>query len=1082
MEGNNNHVRLLGRTRSPAAWGGIMAGLNPMAVPLIDRRGELDWLEGIARESLDTATGRLVAVRGTRGVGKSRVASAFANWCGEQSMTVMSSQCVGTAAEPLLPIRDALRPVLGTTSRAIRTALRRSAPELLSGVPVIGGFLAGFGRELAAGPQIGGDSPRGLYDVLSSVLVRLGSQRGLCLIIEDAHIADPDTLSFLTYLLNKSRNSPALLMVTLPTEERRSPAIADYLAEWEEKGCETLTIRPFERIYVGEYLAAVLQTNAVDEPVLDSVFDFTGGNPLLLSESVGQLTGNDGGLARLTGGPAEIPERIRLLLEGRLQRLDEQTRSFVETAAVVGETSHDLSPILHVLGIDERTGFAVLDQACDAGILNEGDDGHILFTSELLHMVAYAQLRPNLCRSIHLQTGEWFEQQQQFSEAAHHYERAEDWARLLPAAFRAAEAAEHVGLYRAALNWYRRVQARADPSELNPRLAKALLVVGEWTEVERVLDALPSDHPQTLMLRSQLCFVRGDIIGAASYAAQALGTGAAEDIEALLRLANIHLYSGEFATAAEYADRALRTSRDSGSVNDQARCHIVRGACQLYNGDVQAAEKSFQDGIRLLDSCPAGTRNAGVYSALLGNRGFVEEIGQRWVEAGRSHQEALELRREVADAVGVLESTLAGGRVAIGQGDLQQAQEHLVEALRLAEDLGEELQKAKIIHARGQLAARAGEMEAARDFVLDARGRFEKSGTPYDVAYADLSLAAILSRTHQRESVERLAMGRAAVESKGFALLRLLFADLQPALPDRIQAGLLAYAAGDALGLPWEGRPPHEVALQDLDELPTPQGWPSGSTSDDTALTLLVAEHLAAAGGIGTPLRFLKELAGRAGSIRGLGPSTKRAVEHFISTGAADDSGANTNGGAMRALPIGWALPVSANDRRREWTLALTRLTHSGRGALTAACVMSACASWAVEGAPPTLLGEIAAEEAAAVGPDTAVASAVTALHQGRWSPPAEGISLAPAETVTAVLHCCQAADGDLMVALRLAVSLGGDTDTVAALVGGLLGCRLAPAGIRERLTWLDSVTLPPADDLSRLAHALAGIRLVADE
>jgi len=270
--------------------------------------------------------------------------------------------------------------------------------------------------------------------------------------------------------------------------------------------------------------------------------------------------------------------------------------------------------------------------------------------------------------------------------------------------------------------------------------------------------------------------------------------------------------------------------------------------------------------------------------------------------------------------------------------------------------------------------------------------------------------------------------------------------------------------------------------MEQVDDLPKPEVWPRFSTSDDTALTLMVCEHLARESGKGDPQRFLERLAARSGSIHGLGPSTKHAIATFHTTGAPDDSGSNTNGGAMRALPLGWALPVSAKGQRRDWTLALARMTHTGQDAVAAACVMSACASWAIEGAPPGLLTEIAVEEAMAVGAHTAVAEALTMLHEGRWTPPSAGISLDAAETATAVLYCCQEADGDLVASLHLAVSLGGDTDTVAALTGGLLGCRLTPDEVRARLNWLDKVTQPPAADLARIAKALAGIRLTADE
>lgn len=479
---------------------------------------------------------------------------------------------------------------------------------------------------------------------------------------------------------------------------------------------------------------------------------------------------------------------------------------------------------------------------------------------------------------------------------------------MIPVAFRAAEAAERVGLYLAAVGWYRRIKPHVEPQDVNPRLANALLVVGEWNKAEEILDDMPRSEPSTLMLRSRLCFLRGEITDAAKHATRALGNGDTDDIEALILLANIRLYSGDFAEAADYADRALRIARDGGSTKQQARCHIVNGACQLYNGEPSAAERSLREGISLIEPAPPDERDNGVYSALLGNRGFVEEIQQRWDDAERSHGEALQLRGELADAVGIIESTLAMGRVALGQDAPETARQYLTAAQGRAEDLDEELQQAKIIHARGELAARVGDTDAAVDLVRDARHRFKECGTIYDVAYTDLSLSRLLADSHRWESVEQLGMARAAVERKGFALLRRLFPELGPSLAERVQAGLLAYAAGDALGLPWEGRPPGEVRMDELEGLPETELWASGSTSDDTALTLLVAEHLAGAGGLGEPIGFLETLSEQSPRIPGLGPSTTLAIERFAATGEPDDSGSDTNGAPMRALPVGWGL------------------------------------------------------------------------------------------------------------------------------------------------------------------------------
>lgn len=48
------------------------------------------------------------------------------------------------------------------------------------------------------------------------------------------------------------------------------------------------------------------------------------------------------------------------------------------------------------------------------------------------------------------------------------------------------------------------------------------------------------------------------------------------------------------------------------------------------------------------------------------------------------------------------------------------------------------------------------------------------------------------------------------------------------------------------------------------------------------------------------------------------------------------------------------------------------------------------------------------------------------------------------AETLAAVLHVLATCGDDVDGAMRYAIGLGGDTDTVAAITGGILGCRSA--------------------------------------
>ena len=246
----------------------------------------------------------------------------------------------------------------------------------------------------------------------------------------------------------------------------------------------------------------------------------------------------------------------------------------------------------------------------------------------------------------------------------------------------------------------------------------------------------------------------------------------------------------------------------------------------------------------------------------------------------------------------------------------------------------------------------------------------------------------------------------------GYGLLSLMYPDMAYDLCERIAGALTAYACGDALGLPWESAPRTSSAIAGRSSsCLAREGWPRGSTTDDTALTLLAARHLAERDGGCDASGFLADLAAQEPAIRGLGPTTTAAIEQFRRSGKfAPSADRATNGAAMRALPVGWVLPHAQANRRRELAIEISRATHAAPAALVAACVIATCASWALEGADPALLLEVAVDEAReaaqAAETDTRLAEMLTQVSEETWTAPAGGISLDPHETVTAVLSC----------------------------------------------------------------------------
>jgi len=290
-----------------------------------------------------------------------------------------------------------------------------------------------------------------------------------------------------------------------------------------------------------------------------------------------------------------------------------------------------------------------------------------------------------------------------------------------------------------------------------------------------------------------------------------------------------------------------------------------------------------------------------------------------------------------------------------------------------------------------------------------------------------------------------------------------------PGSAGRIRSALLAFACGDALGVPWEGRPAAEIDAARLDELPQRPGWPRGATSDDTQQLVMLAENLIATGGAGDPHAFLAELAAARDTIRGIGPTTLRAIHRFTETGALRADDGSSNGAVMRVLPLGWATRPADAEHRRALVEKLTVTTHGAPAAVAGACAIAAMGSYAVEGHPADRLIDVALAEIErfALG---AAAQPVRHAAEGEWHPGPGGVTLDVLDTVAAVVHTLRQA-GDPAEAMRRAVLLGGDTDTVAAIVGGVLGGRHDTLAI----PWSEHVAIPEA--LDALATGLWRLR-----
>lgn len=278
---------------------------------------------------------------------------------------------------------------------------------------------------------------------------------------------------------------------------------------------------------------------------------------------------------------------------------------------------------------------------------------------------------------------------------------------------------------------------------------------------------------------------------------------------------------------------------------------------------------------------------------------------------------------------------------------------------------------------------------------------------------------------------------------------------------DRAAGVLLGLACGDALGAPYEFGPPLGPEVPVHMHGGGPFGWSAGEWTDDTqmAVPLLVAAESARlvgeelldrlddvatawvdwsrhASDVGAQTRSVIAAAVAANDISAAGLA-QHAREHHYRTGRSGG-----NGSLMRTAPVALAYLAEA-DRLVEAARSVSEMTHFDPDA------GDACVLWCLAIRNAVFSGELSLE------------AGLTFLPTPRRDLWAHRIAEAEVEEPVAfanngwVVHALQCAwsaicrsdsaepEFRLRTALENAVRAGGDTDTVAAIAGSLIGAGL---------------------------------------
>ncbi|MBN3785451.1 adenylate/guanylate cyclase domain-containing protein [Burkholderia sp. Ac-20353] len=611
----------------------------------VGRDAELEHLHG-ALDDVKAGHGRVVAVVGEAGVGKSRLFHEFKARSRRGCLVLETFSVSHGKAFAYLPLIELLKNYFQIAAQdderhcrekvmGKALTLERSFEELVPYLLYLLGASEPGSALAEMDPLIRRDRT---FDAIIQLLTRESRDQPIELLFEDLQWLDRETEAFLTCLIDRVPDTRILLLVNYRPE---------YLVVRDGAGhCSRLRLEPLGPVEAQSLLTALLGDDPGLAPLKTRILDMTEGNPFFMEEVVQTLVEEQSllgepGHYRIVQTPAalHIPTTVQGVLAARIDRLTVDEKELLQTLAVIGkefpfslirricdpqvaQTEDDLRQLLARLNaaefIYERPAFPEVEYSFKHALTQEVA-GHSLLTERR--------------SALHERTAQAIEAlfpmriADYCSELAHHYRLSGNVPKAVEYLYRTGQQA---------------LQHSAQPDAVR-HLGTALELL------ERLPDTPERAHQELtlrLALGPALMAVRG--YGApdveANYTrALALCEQAGETSQlfpVLLGLRTYYHLRAEYRTARELGERLLRMARHAHKPGLLLEAHLALSASLFFEGDLGMARAHQERALALLDTEPRpelvvtvaidpGIRGLSFLAWTLWHQGYADQANQR---------------------------------------------------------------------------------------------------------------------------------------------------------------------------------------------------------------------------------------------------------------------------------------------------------------------------------------------------------------------------------------------------------------------------------------------------------------------
>lgn len=715
---------------------------------LVGRSSELAMIDGFVQPIFAEKFAGALGVFGDPGMGKSRLVHEYlhrldAAYTG--SYQFFLAQTDEILRRSLNPFRYWLRRYFGVTEMQVESRNKRSfnrkIDELIAATPEphlaeeldrTRSFIAALvGLTWPDSTYAQMDSEARYENTLNGLIALLsaeGLRRPTIFFLEDVQWLDEDSRAFLPRLVR------ALAAGSLENGSPRQFPVALIITARQgigESGLDGILLARIDLHRLDRVQLAALAAGHLGGSPADSLLNFlelhAEGNPFFVEQILKfarertLLNHQSGGWSLQPAANIQLPGDLNSVLVARLDRLTQQVKAIVQTAAVLGREFEVrlLAEMLH----GDRTLYEKVHQAEQEEIWAPLSEIRYIFRHALMRDAAYNMQVQAQRRRLHALALEALERLFAADPALHHSELAHH--------------ADQAGLSEKALSYYKLAAAAAINGYQNSLaidyLSRALDLIPEADLAERSELLLEREKIYELVGANDL---RRQDLDALARISDRFGDPQLRD-QLLLRQSDYYMGIGEYAKAQALAEQLVDKAIAAGDTQAAVKAGV--GLCLILfrQGKHEAAERQAKAGLELARR--VGDRQS--ENSLLNALGLMA-VELRDVEAARGYFDAC---RQIAEETGDLRDLSRAlnnlGMVHGVASDYSAARISFEQALVHIRKIGKRAGEGILLANLGWIAGALGDYTRAREYVEQGLRIDREVELPYNEAYALLNLS-----------------------------------------------------------------------------------------------------------------------------------------------------------------------------------------------------------------------------------------------------------------------------------------------------------------------------------------------------